>query len=229
MASFDNSALYTRVNLIGTQAVLDMAHTLKVRAFVFASSSSVYGNMPIPFYEDCFPRPLSPYGTSKLAAEQLVQIGAKRSGFGAVSLRIFSAYGEHMRPDLALSLFERLLASSLPIPIYGGSRDFTHMADVARAFVAALHYAIAHPHTHEAVNIGCGHAVSIEHAALRMSELLGIKPSLRYLEARSGEPLVTLADTCRARELLSFSPHIHFDDGLSELVRIKREDAAHSL
>jgi nucleoside-diphosphate-sugar epimerase len=229
MASFENSALYTRVNLIGTQAVLDLAHTLKIKAFVFASSSSVYGNMPVPFYEDCFPRPLSPYGTSKLAAEQLVQIGAKRSGFGAVSLRIFSAYGEHMRPDLALSLFERMLTCSLPIPIYGGSRDFTHVSDVVRAFIAALYYALAHPNTHEAINIGCGHAVSIEHTALLIGELLGIKPSLRYLEPRSGEPLVTLADTDRARELLAFSPRIQFENGITELFRIKRENAAHSI
>ncbi len=133
--------IYTVNNIEATQVMLEACTRAKIERLVYASSSSVYGdNRPMPFREDTLPQPLSPYGVSKLAAEQLCYLYFANYGVPTVSLRYFTVYGPRQRPDMAFHKFLRATMLGEPITVYGDgeqTRDFTFVADIVSATVAA--------------------------------------------------------------------------------------------
>lgn len=207
---------YVSRNVLATQAVLEAARGRPVRKIVFASSSSVYGEVQTyPAAETLRPRPASPYGVTKLAAEHLCELYRTTFGIPIVSLRLFSVYGPRQRPDMA---FSRLLAAAMhgqPFPLYGDgeqTRDFTYASDV----VAAMRAAACSEFTGIA-NIGGGNQVSMNQVIAVVEQLVG-PVQLRRLPSLRGEVRHTGADITLARTAFGYNPAVALTDGLATMV-----------
>lgn len=222
--SLEDPATYLDINVGGTLNLLAMCREFVVPRFILASSSSVYGTMDEAAREDLTPcRPLSPYGASKVAAEALCSAYAQAFGLTVVALRLFTAYGPRQRPDMAISRFTHLIASSEEVPIYGDGRslrDYTFITDVLRGLESALRAPL---HGFHVFNLGQGHPVSLLDLVALVEERLGMKAKLRFLPARTGEPFLTCADIDKAIAVLSYRPGVPIDQGIELYVRWFKE------
>jgi UDP-glucuronate 4-epimerase len=221
--SVERPWVYRDVNEGGTRSVLKACAAAGVRRVVFVSSSSVYGaGAESPFREDAtLGPPTSPYAATKQAGERMVQAFVRDGGGRAAIVRLFSVYGPRQRPDLALHLFARRLASGLPVPILGdgGSRrDYTHVADVARGIVAALDWTRAPDAACEAFNLGAGHPVRLDWLVAEVARCLGVEVRLDVRPPHPADLPVTWADPARARAVLGFVPQIPLTAGVAEFV-----------
>ncbi|MGD9124552.1 MAG: NAD-dependent epimerase/dehydratase family protein, partial [Desulfarculaceae bacterium] len=211
-----NFQVYTHNNIISTQALLEAGKGLDLKKFVYASSSSVYGDTPdLPMREAGACWPVSPYGVTKLAAEHLCSLYRKNFGLNTVSLRYFTVYGPRQRPDMAFHRFIRAILEGGEIRLFGDggqSRDFTFVSDVVQATVDAA----LTPETVSGVfNIGGGARVTINQVIAIMEEILGRKAEIRRLEVAKGDVRNTEADNTRAREFLGFHPGYELKQGLA--------------
>jgi UDP-glucuronate 4-epimerase len=217
---------YTHHNVAATQRLLEAARELPPRRFVYASSSSVYGDaLALPTHEDDTPRPLSPYGVTKLAAEQLCVLYGAEHGVDTVALRYFSVYGPRQRPDMAFRRFCEAAVAGAPIEIFGDghqTRDFTYVADIVAATRAA---AEASTRPGRVYNIGGGDAVSVNRALETLAGLAGRPLDVRRRERQSGDVRDTGADTGRARTELGFAPETDLETGLAAELAWVREHA----
>lgn len=209
---------HLRRNTLLTQRLLEAAMVTSLSRVVVASSSSVYGDIPDGLAaEHRPPRPLSPYGVSKLAVESLVQAYAER-GVPAVALRLFTVYGRGQRPDMALHRIIDAALGAQPFPLRGSglqARDFTHVDDVARAVAAALDVPIA-PGT--VCNVGGGRPVAVVDLIGEVEAQLGLAvPVLRVGEA-GGDPARTAADPTLARALLGWSAEVPLSAGVADQI-----------
>ena len=216
---------YVRHNVLATQRLLEACiRAGSVERFVFASSSSVYGNLrDAPFREDMYPRPYSPYGVTKLAAEKLCMAYFENYGLPVVILRYFTVYGPRQRPDMAFHRFIRAMLRGEPIRIYGdGSqmRDFTYVGDVVEATVLAVE--AGGEVEGEVVNVGSGRPVKLIDAVRAIASITGCEPNVVFEEPRRGDVRITYADTSRAGRLLGWRPKTKLEDGLAEQVRWMR-------
>jgi nucleoside-diphosphate-sugar epimerase len=189
-----------------------------VRRFVYASSSSVYGAETQALGESAVPRPLSPYGASKLAGEVLVGAYAQQRGLSTVSLRFFSVYGPRQRPDMATHRFIEAMLDHRPITVFGdGSqvRDFTYVADV----VAAISAAVTAPVPPGAIlNVARGEPVGVRDLIAMLAEELGVEPRIEYRPHRTGDTPRTEGCADAARELLGWEPVTDLRTGIREQV-----------
>ncbi|MEX3106033.1 NAD-dependent epimerase/dehydratase family protein [Streptomyces sp. ST1015] len=208
---------YTERNVLATQRLLEAARLRDLRAFVFASSSSVYGEARVhPTPETALPAPVSPYGVTKLAAEQLCETYREVFGVPTVSLRLFTVYGPRQRPDMA---FARLVAAAVagePFTLYGDgtqSRDFTHVSDV----VAAMRQA-AMSEFRGVANVGGGSRTTMRQAVRVVEQVTG-PVELRTVPARPGDARHTTADIRRARASFGYRPRVALDEGLADMAR----------
>jgi nucleoside-diphosphate-sugar epimerase len=217
--SFGTSfARYVHDNVLATQRLLEASAAAEVEAFVYASSSSVYGNCTsYPTSEDMQRAPISPYGLTKVATEELAAVYGRLDGIPAVGLRYFTAYGPRQRPDMA---FARFIASALtgePVKILGNGsqmRDFTFVDDVVEGTIAA-----ARKGTPGAVyNIGGGTQVRLLEALTKIEELLGVKIEIEHLPDARGDVRRTCSDPRRATAELDFTPRVSLDQGLARQV-----------
>ena len=210
--SVDDPVKPHEVNATGTLNLLEAARDSSVRKIINASSSSVYGTVEyLPFDEGHPRRPVSPYGVSKLAAEEYCRIFSELYGLKTVSLRYFTVYGPRMRPDLAISIFIRKAFANEPITIFGDgtkTRDFTSIEDIVRANLIAMQKG-AGPY-----NIGGGHRVSIQTLAETIVEITGSTSEIRYADAVKGDAEHTFADTKQAEHDLGWLPEVSLEEGL---------------
>lgn len=193
-------ALYVRSNIQATQRLLEAARKVRGARIIFASSSSVYGDAPIPMEESGPTRPISPYGITKLAGEQLCLAYWRTFGLEAIPLRFFTVYGPRQRPDMAFHRFVEAVIDGTVLPLYGdGSqrRDFTYVADVARVLMAAAER--GRPGV--PVNVAGGAALSVNEALGLIERLVGRRAVTQHLSPAPGDPQVTRAATDRLREL----------------------------
>lgn len=209
-------AEYTTNNIEATQVLLEAAKsTPAIERFVFASSSSVYGDsVPVPMREDATPRPVSPYGVSKLAAEQLCHLYYVNYGVPAVSLRYFTVYGPRQRPDMGFHRFLRAARSDETIRIYGDgeqTRDFTYVDDA----VAATAVAAVRGVPGRVYNIGGGSRVSVNQVLAIVGSVSGRSPRVVREPVQKGDMRHTWADTSLARTDLGFDPHVTLPQGLA--------------
>ena len=205
---------YTTLNVNATQRLLESCINSDVERFVYASSSSIYGDgAPIPTREDERPRPLSPYGVTKLAAEHLCMLYHANYGLPTVAIRYFTVYGQRQRPDMAFNRFLRALILGQPICLYGQgdqTRDFTFVEDaVASTMMAGTN---GHPGT--AYNIGGGSRVSINEVLDLMQRITGRTADIQRHDTQKGDVKDTHADTTLARTHLGFSPRVQLEDGI---------------
>jgi UDP-glucuronate 4-epimerase len=206
---------YLRNNVRATQRLLEASAGTPERRIVYASSSSVYGESErLPTPEDAAPRPLSPYGVTKLAAEQLCRLYHANHGLDTVALRFFSVYGPRQRPDMAFRRFCGAAVAGEPIDVFGDgrqTRDFTFVGDVVAAARAA---AVASGVAGEAYNIGGGSRVSLAATLELLAGIAGRPLDVRHHERESGDVQDTGADIERAREALGFTPATDLATGL---------------
>ena len=224
MQSFENPVLTNEVNTSGTLNLLKASVDSGVKRFVYASSCTVYGNTEtVPINEDCLPKPVSPYGVSKLAAEDYVKIFGDTYGLETVCLRYFNVYGPRQSyseySGVITQFINRLVKDLSPVVFGDGdqTRDFVHVYDVAEANMLSLKtVGIAG----ETFNIGSGVATTISQLA---NMLLGItnKTHLKLVhsEPRKGDIKHSFADVSRARKRLQFNPKVSLKDGLETLIK----------
>jgi nucleoside-diphosphate-sugar epimerase len=207
---------YVRNNVVAAQHLLDAAATRPETRFVYASSSSIYGQAEtLPTHEDTRPQPLSPYGVTKLAAEHLCALYHANHGVSTVSLRLFSVYGPRQRPDMAFTTFCRAAIEGTPITVFGDgeqTRDFTYVDDVVSAIRLAADTEGVEGRVY---NVGGGSRISLNAALDVLGHLVGRSLDVRYAEREHGEVRDTGAETSRARSELGFQPTARFEDGLS--------------
>ena len=207
---------YVARNVLATQALLEAARGLPLKKFVYASSSSVYGDAETyPTAETLRPRPVSPYGVTKLAAEHLCEL--YRIGFGVptASLRLFTVYGPRQRPDMA---FARLVAAGAHrgvFELYGEgtqTRDFTYVEDVVRGMRAAAQSGFT-----GVANIGGGSRVSMNQV-LAIAEELGLQPIVRRCPSQRGDVRDTAADIRTAFLGFGYVPQVTVRKGLAAMI-----------
>jgi nucleoside-diphosphate-sugar epimerase len=205
---------YTENNVEASQQLLEASISRPIERFVYASSSSLYGdNVTIPMREDALPQPVSPYGVTKLAAEQLCYLYHVNYGVPATSVRYFTVYGPRQRPDMAFHRFIRAGIAGEPITLYGDgeqTRDFTFVSDAVAATIAAGERGVPG----RAYNIGGGSRVSINHVLDIIGKLAGRPLDVRREAAQKGDMRDTFADTSLARADLGFAPAVSLEQGL---------------
>jgi nucleoside-diphosphate-sugar epimerase len=208
-------AVYTANNIEATQMLLEACVRRPIERLVYASSSSVYGdNVAMPMTEDALPQPVSPYGVSKLAAEQLCYLYHANYGVPTVSLRYFTVYGPRQRPDMGFHKFLRATLLGQPITVFGDgeqTRDFTFVQDAVSATIAASTKGVPG----RVYNVGGGSRVTINQVIEMIGRVAGRRPTLRVDSAQKGDMRHTYADTTRARADLGFVPTVGLEDGLA--------------
>jgi len=211
--------IYTRNNIEATQRLLESMVGLPIQKYVYASSSSVYGdNVPLPMREDTYLQPLSPYGVSKLAAEHLGQLYWANHGVPAVSLRYFTVYGPRQRPDMGFQRFLTAVRDGKPITVYGDgeqTRDFTFVGDIVAANLAAAERG----RPGSVYNIGGGSRVTLNHVLELIGKVTGRKVTIQREPDQKGDMRHTYADTAAARRDLAFNPKVSLENGLDQQYR----------
>jgi UDP-glucose 4-epimerase len=205
---------YTENNVEASQQLLENCVGLPLERFVYASSSSIYGdNAAIPMREDARPQPVSPYGVTKLAAEQLCYLYHVNHGVPATSLRYFTVYGPRQRPDMGFHRFIRAALGGEAITLYGDgeqTRDFTFVTDAVAATAAAGVRGVPG----RAYNIGGGSRVSINQVLDMIGRVAGQPLKVRREPAQKGDMRDTFADTSLAQADLGFVPAVTLEEGI---------------
>ncbi len=210
--------VYLNENLLATQLLLEAVKDKGLDRFVFASSSSVYGDaerMPTP--ESAEPKPVSPYGVTKLAGEHLCRLYLTRSEVPVVMLRYFTVYGPRQRPDMAFNRFIRAALAGEPIEVFGDgeqSRDFTFVADAVAATIAAG----SDGRPGESYNVAGGSQATVLEVIDRIGELIGQEVAVEHLPPVPGDARHTSASIEKAEADLGYSPNTGLADGLSRQV-----------
>lgn len=218
--SIEQPALYSEVNVTGTVHLLQAASETEPRPrFVYASSSSVYGDRPnAPFREtDSVDLPVSPYAATKKACELLAHTFHHLHGLPVTGLRFFTAYGPRNRPDLAIAKFTNLILRGEPIPMFGdGStrRDYTYVDDIVDGIISALENC----RSHHLYNLGNSNPIELREMIAIIAETLGKEARIEQLPEQPGDVRQTFADVSRAESELGYRPKIPFREGIARYV-----------
>ncbi|MBP7933337.1 MAG: GDP-mannose 4,6-dehydratase [Phycisphaerae bacterium] len=217
--SIEEPLLYEDVNIHGTGVLLEAARKHAVGRFIFASSSSVYGNnRKVPFSElDNVDHPISPYAATKKAGELVCHTYHHLFGMAVTCLRFFTVYGPRQRPDLAIHKFARLIEQGKPIPVFGDGtmmRDYTFISDIVAGIVAAMERASGY----HIYNLGNSSPVSLSDLIGALEGALGKRAMVDRLPIQPGDVERTFADVSRARAELGFEPKTDLTAGLAEFV-----------
>ena len=209
-------AKYSENNLMATQKLLEAAKDLQLAKFVYASTSSVYGDTDdLPMREEGRTRPVSPYGVSKLAAEHLCYLYWQAFGVPTVSVRLFTVYGPRQRPDMFFHIFMRALTRGEEVPLYDDgeqTRDFTFCSDIVNGIVAAALY----PGSGEVFNLGGGTETSLLGAIAMIEKITGLNAKLKRLDRRKGDVRHTHASIEAAKAKLGYAPRVRLEEGLAQ-------------
>lgn len=208
-------ARYSENNLMATQMLLEASKGLPLRKFVYASSSSVYGDTDdLPMREEGRTRPVSPYGVSKLAAEHLCYLYWKGYGVPTASLRFFTVYGPRQRPDMFFHIFMRALRRGEPVPLFDDgaqSRDFTFCSDIVDGLLGAAFY----PGAGEVFNLGGGTQATLLTVISMVEEISGRRANLQRFDRQRGDVRHTQANTDLAKSRFGYSPRVDLAQGLT--------------
>ncbi|MFA5142341.1 MAG: GDP-mannose 4,6-dehydratase [Candidatus Woesearchaeota archaeon] len=218
--SIAHPKLYEKVNVGGTMNMLNLAKDLSVKNFVFASSSSVYGNnKKVPFSEsDNVDNPISPYAATKKAGELMAYTYHHLYHLPVSCLRFFTVYGPRGRPDMAPLKFTRLIDSGKPIEVYGdgtSQRDYTYIDDIVSGIIAASDI----PHPYEIFNLGNNKPVRLDYFISLIERNLGKKAQIMHKPKQEGDVDITYADISKAESLLGYKPKVSIEEGIERLVR----------
>ncbi len=211
----DNFKVYVRQNIQATQRFLEAAAESSIKKFVYASSSSVYGDQEVmPIKENIVLRPVSPYGVTKLAAENLCYLYWKNYGVPTVSLRYFTIFGPRQRPDMAFPRFIKAGLEGVPLTIFGDgkqTRDFTYIADAVAANLLAMESPPG-----EVYNIAGGMRITVNGVFAMLEQLLGKALQIEYISPPKGDMRHTWADISHVRKTLGYAPKVGLEEGLAQ-------------
>ena len=207
---------YVRDNVIATQRLLEALKEAPIKRFVFAGSSSVYGDAErFPTKETALPRPVSPYGVTKLAAEHLTHLYTRNFGIPAVSVRYFTVYGPRQRPDMAFSRFMQAMTDGADIEVFGDgeqTREFTYVSDAVDGTIKASTADVIG----QIFNLGGGSRVTVNKVLATLEEISGLSVRRQNLPAARGDPRHTGASINLARERLGWEPRVSLREGLAQ-------------
>jgi nucleoside-diphosphate-sugar epimerase len=218
-------AAYIRNNIEGTQRLLEAVRTSGIKKFVYASSSSVYGRMAPPMTEDSRTQPYSPYGVTKLTAENLCLLYARNFNLPITAVRYFTVFGPRQRPDMAFTRFLIALLEDRELPIFGDgkqTRDFTYVGDAVEGTVLAAKNGTPA----EVYNLGGGCPATLLDAIRAMEQVTGRTARAACTAAQSGDVMDTLAGTTKARRELGYWPSVSLEDGIELQARWLEQERA---
>ncbi len=216
---------YFQINVEGTAALLQACRNSSVERFIFASSSSVYGDSEgIPAVEDVTPlRPLSPYGASKVAGEAVCYTYSRLYDMPILALRFFTVYGPRQRPDMAIHKFTKLIDAGDEIPVFGDGlqqRDFTYISDIVDGVAAGAERTLV---GFQAVNLGGASPVDVLTVIELIARNLRKEARISFQPLQPGEPTTTFANVSKAGALLGFEPKVGIEEGISNFVAWYKE------
>ncbi len=228
-ASWDLFATYVHDNVTATQRLLQACLDNDVKRFVYASSSSVYGDATtFPTHETALPAPRSPYGVTKLAAEHLCGVYARNFGLSTVSLRYFTVFGPRQRPDMAMHRLIEAAIDGTSFPLFGdGSqiRDFTYVDDIVEANVLAARHPDIEPGV--VLNLSGGGSCSLSWVIETVEALVGSPVQLDRHPTQAGDVERTGGATQHATEVLAWRPTTDVATGLAHQVAWHRNRRTH--
>ncbi|EKD63218.1 MAG: hypothetical protein ACD_51C00316G0013 [uncultured bacterium] len=218
--SIEDPVLYYDVNVGGTLNILAAAQNIKVKNFVFASSSSVYGGCEnIPFEESEWPlMPISPYAATKLAGENLCYFYHKQFGMNVTCLRFFTVYGPSGRPDMAPYLFTDTISKGKPIKKFGDGttkRDYTYVEDIVEGIVSS----VKKPMGYEIINLGNNNPITLNEFISIIEHALGKRAKIEKMPEQKGDVSITYADINKAKKLLGFKPKVKMEQGMEIFIK----------
>lgn len=218
--SIDAPLDYVSNNIYNTVSLLECLKRHKTPKIVFASSSSVYGNLNKESFseKDEVRYPISPYAASKLSCEHFIYTYAYLYGIKACCLRFFTVYGSRQRPDLAIHKFIEKINKSEPIQLYGdgtSSRDYTYIDDIINGISAAIKYDKS---LYEIINIGSGRPITLAKMISTIENALHKKAVIQHMEKQMGDVERTCADISKAEALLQYTPETSFQQGIDKYV-----------
>jgi len=224
--SIQNPQLYQKVNVQGTQNLLEIAKELRIKKFIFGSSSSVYGVNPnVPWSEDDYVlKPISPYAATKVAGELLGHVYHKLYNIQFLSLRFFTVYGPRQRPDLAIHKFFKLISEDKEIPVFGDGttrRDYTFIDDVVDGILSAINYDKS---GYEIVNIGNNQTISLKDLISEIEDVIGKKAKINRLPLQAGDVPQTFANIDKGKKLFGYNPKTNITKGLRQFYQWFKEN-----
>ena len=212
-----NFQTYTKNNIEATQKLLEFYKNQNIKKFIYSSSSSVYGDVKVPMNEECLLKPISPYGVSKLAAENLCYLYWKNFNIPIISLRYFTVYGPRQRPDMAINKFVRSILNDEEIVIYGDgnqSRDFTYIDDVLDALILSAESDVKG----EVFNVGGGSRISINDLIKEIEKISKCNAVISHSTKQNGDVKDTFADLTKINKYLNWKPKISIQEGLNKYI-----------
>ncbi len=217
--SIENPETHEKTNLLGTLNLLELAKKHKIKNFIFASSSSIYGeNKKIPFSEqDRVDNPISPYAATKRAAELLCYTYSYLYNLNLTCLRLFTVYGPRGRPDMAPYLFTKLIDEGKPIKAFGDGttkRDYTYISDIVNGIISALEK----PFKFEIINLGNNKPIELRKFISIIEENLGKKARIKKEKLPPGDVPITFADISKAQKLLGYNPKVSIEQGMRKFI-----------
>jgi len=227
--SIQQPLLYQKVNVEGTNNLLEIARDFEIEKFIFASSSSVYGeNKKLPFSEDDFvDHPISPYASTKKAGELICYTYHHLYQLPVTCLRFFTVYGPRQRPDMAICKFTRNISQGKKITMFGNGesrRDYTYVSDI----VDGVCKAIENCNKYHIYNLGESTTIELSRLIEVISKCLGKEPIIERLPNQPGDVPITYADITRAREEIGYSPKVNVEEGVKKFTAWYVEQAASS-
>jgi UDP-glucuronate 4-epimerase len=216
--SIENPLEYIDVDIKGTVNLLEQSRIYKVKKFIFASTSSVYGLNPTPFKEeDNIRTPISPYAAAKHASELFCQTYHRLYGMPIVCLRFFTVYGPRQRPEMAIHYFTRSIDEESYISVFGNgssSRDYTYIDDIIKGIVASIHLNCEF----EIFNLGNSNPIKLNYLIDLIEKELGKNAYRMYLEMQSGDVEHTYADIKKSKAMLGYAPSVSIEEGIEKFV-----------
>lgn len=220
--SIEQPLYYSDVNINGTMNLLEMAKNYGIRKFIFASSSSVYGNnKKVPFAEsDNVDFPISPYAATKKADELICHTYHSLYNISMIGLRFFTVYGPRQRPDLAIHKFARRIIDDIPIQVYGDGttqRDYTFIDDIIDGVMRSIDY-VNENSCYEIFNLGESQTITLKKMIETIEDALGKKAIKEVMPMQPGDVDRTFADISKSKKILNYNPQTKFEDGIKVFI-----------
>ncbi len=221
--SIENPTAYVQTNVLGTQCLLEVARERGVPRFVFASSSSVYGNTAsVPFTEDdSATAAISPYAATKRSGELLCATHQVLYHGSMMCLRFFTVYGPRQRPDLAIRKFASLMAAGKPIQLFGDGgteRDYTWIDDIIEGTLSAVDRTAMVEDEFQIINLGGSRTTTLRRLVELVAAALGVTPTIERLPPQPGDVVRTCANVSKARALLGYEPRTSIEEGIPRFI-----------
>jgi UDP-glucuronate 4-epimerase len=217
--SIENPLGYEASNIKGTVNLLELAKNFSVKNFIFASSSSVYGNSKqIPFSEsDPADNPISPYAMTKRAGEMICHTYSHLYNINITCLRFFTVYGPRQRPETAIHQFVRKIEKGEEITLFGkgdSSRDYTYIDDITDGIISC----ISNPFKYEIINLGNSSPTKLSDLIREIEKATGKKAKIKHETNQPGDVDITYADISKAKKLLGYNPKTSISEGIKKFV-----------